>query len=31
MNQEINKDLASNWFKILQDAFCDNIQKIEKN
>ena len=31
MNLEIKKDLASNWFKTLQDAFCDNICKIEKN
>ena len=31
MNLEIKKDLASNWFKTLQDAFCDDICKIEKN
>ena len=31
MNLEIRKDLASNWFKTLQDAFCDDIKKIEKN
>ena len=31
MNFEIKKDLASNWFKTLQDAFCDNICKLEKN
>ena len=31
MNQDIKKDLVSNWFKILQDAFCDDIIKIEKN
>ena len=31
MNFEIKKDLASNWFKTLQNAFCDDICKIEKN
>ena len=31
MNLEIKKDLASNWFKTLQEAFCENISKIEKN
>ena len=31
MNLEIKKDLVSNWFKTLQDAFCDDIKKIEKN
>ena len=31
MNIEIKKDLTSNWFKILQDAFCDDIKKFEKN
>ena len=31
MNLETKKDLTSNWFKTLQDAFCDNINKIEKN
>ena len=31
MNLEINKDLVSNWFKTLQNAFCDDIKKIEKN
>ena len=31
MNLEIKKDLASNWFKILQDAICDDISKFEKN
>ena len=30
MNLEIKKDLASNWFKTLQDAFCDDICRIEK-
>ena len=31
MDLEIKKDLASNWFKTLQDAFCDDICKLEKN
>jgi len=31
MNLEIKKDLASNWFKSLQDAFCNDICKLEKN
>ena len=31
MDNEIRKDLASNWFKLLQDAICDDISKLEKN
>ena len=31
MNLEIKKDLTSNWFKTLQEAFCDDICKLEKN
>ena len=31
MNNEIKKDLTSNWFKILQDSFCKNISDLEKN
>ena len=31
MNLEIKKDLTSNWFKILQNAFCDDIVKLERN
>ena len=31
MDIEIKKDLASNWFKLLQDAICDDISKLEKN
>ena len=31
MDKEIKKDLTSNWFKILQETFCDNICKLEKN
>ena len=29
MELEIKKDLASNWFKVLQDAFCIDISKME--
>ena len=31
MNSEIKKNLASNWFKTLQEAFCEDIIKLEKN
>ena len=31
MDISIKKDLTSNWFKLLQDAICDDIIKIEKN
>ncbi len=31
MNLEIKKDLTSNWFKTLQESFCDDIIKLEKN
>ena len=31
MNLEIKKSLTSNWFKLLQNSFCDEIQKLEKN
>ena len=31
MDISIKKDLASNWFKLLQNAICDDIIKIEKN
>ena len=31
MNLEMKKDLSSNWFKTLQNAFCDDICKLEKN
>ena len=30
MNLEIKKDLTSNWFKTLQESFCDDIIKFEK-
>ena len=31
MNLSFKKDLASNWFKLLQNAICNDIIKIEKN
>ena len=31
MNLEIRKDLASNWFKILQDSICNCISNLESN
>ena len=31
MNLEIKKDLASNWFKMLQESICNNISDLEKN
>ena len=31
MDNEIKKDLASNWFKLLQNAICDDIIKLENN
>ena len=31
MDLNIKRDLASNWFKILQNAICDDILKLEKN
>ena len=31
MDLDIKKDLTSSWFKTLQDAFCDDIKKIENN
>ena len=31
MDLEIKKNLTSNWFKILQNAICDSIVKLEKN
>ena len=29
MDKNINKKLASNWFKILQDIICKDIEEIE--
>ena len=31
MNKEIKKKLTSNWFKLLQDIICNEIEKLEKN
>ena len=31
MNLEIKKDLASNWFKTLQESLCHKIYDLEKN
>ena len=31
MDKEIKKKLASNWFKLLQNTICNDIEKIEKN
>ncbi len=31
MDLDIKKDLASNWFKTLQDAICNDISVLEKN
>ena len=31
MDIDIKKDLSSNWFKLLQNAICDDIIKLEKN
>jgi len=31
MDLKLKKTLASNWFKLLQNAICDDIIKLEKN
>ena len=31
MDLDIKKDLASNWFKLLQDIFCKDIAILENN
>ena len=31
MDPDIKKDLTSNWFKLLQDAFCNDISKLENH
>jgi len=31
MDLEIKKDLTSNWFKLLQEAFCNDIITLENN
>ena len=30
MDKDIKKKLASNWFKILQNSICQDIEKIEQ-
>ena len=30
MDLEIKKELASNWFKMLQESICESIKKLEK-
>ncbi len=31
MELDVQKDLISNWFKLLQDAFCNDINVLENN
>ncbi len=31
MDLDIKKDLVGNWFKLLQDAFCNDINEMENN
>ena len=31
MGKEIKKKLASNWFKLMQNTICNDIEKLEKN
>ena len=31
MDLDIKKDLASNWFKLLQNAFCNDISELQNN
>jgi coproporphyrinogen III oxidase len=31
MDKEIKKKLASNWFRLLQNTICSDIEKLEKN
>ena len=31
MDLETKKNITSNWFKVLQDAICDSIVKLERN
>ena len=31
MDLKIKKELTSNWFKTLQNSFCNSISKFEKN
>ena len=31
MDLDIKKDLTSNWFKLLQESFCNDIKNLENN
>ncbi|MDB2354336.1 hypothetical protein N9V64_02710 [Candidatus Pelagibacter bacterium] len=31
MNKEIKKKIASNWFKLLQNTICNDIEKLENH
>ena len=31
MDKEIKKKLTRNWFKLLQNTICNDIEKLEKN
>ena len=31
MDLEIKKDLTSSWFKLLQNAFCNDINELENH
>ena len=31
MDKEIKKKLARNWFRLLQNIICNDIEKLEKN
>ena len=31
MDLDIKKNLTSNWFKLLQDAFCNDVSVLENN
>ena len=31
MDKEIKKKLSRNWFKILQDVICNDIESLENN
>ena len=31
MDKEIQKKISRNWFKILQDIFCNEIENLENN
>ena len=31
MDKEIQKKISRNWFKILQDIFCNEIEDLENN